>query len=92
MQRPRLVMDHAASHWDGVLEHFIGDTELFERVNAARRKREINRSPADDVSFTRISPALVKIHIVSAPPQIRGKQSAREAATDQNKFRHSEES
>ena len=62
-------MDHPAAHRDGVPQHFIRDAELFERVNAARREREIDRAPADEISLTRISAPLVKIDFVSAPAQ-----------------------
>jgi hypothetical protein len=73
-------------------QHFIRDTELLECVNPACRNREINRSPADNIAFTRISPSFVKIDIVSAPAQIRREQSAGETAADKNEFRwHSPE-
>jgi hypothetical protein len=80
-------VDHAAAHRDGVSQHFIGDAELLERVNPARREREIDRSSADNIAFARIGPSLVKIDIVPAPPQVRAEQSASEAAADENKFR-----
>ena len=75
-------MNHPAAHRDGVLEHFIGDADLFERMNAARRKRQIDRAPADDVAFARISAPLVKIDIVPAPAQIAREQSAGQTGTD----------
>jgi hypothetical protein len=60
-------MNHSAAHRDCVFQHFIGDPDLLERVNSARRKREIDRATADHVAFTRITSALIKIDIVSAP-------------------------
>jgi hypothetical protein len=69
-------MNHPAAHRDRVLEHFVSDAELFERVNPARRDRKIDRSPAANVALARISPALVKIDIVPAPPQICREQPA----------------
>ena len=81
-------MDHSAAHRDRVLEHLIGDTELLERVNPARRDREIDGTPTDDVAFARVSPTLVKIDVISAPAQIRGEKSARESAADENKLCH----
>ena len=90
MEGAGFVVDHAAAHRNGVPQHFIGDAELFERVNSAGRKREIDRAPADDVSLARISAPFVKIDIVTAAPQVRGEQSAGEAAADENKLcRHS---
>ena len=86
MQIARFVVDHPAAHRDGVPQHFIGDAELLERVNPAGRKREIDRASADDVAFARISPAFVKIDIVSAPAQVRCEQSAGQSTTDQDKF------
>src|ERR1700682_1513219 len=69
-------MDHATAHRDGVLKYFIGDAELFERMNSTRGECEVDRSAADKVAFARIRPAFVKIDIVPAPPQVRGEQSA----------------
>ena len=89
MQLAGFVVDHPAAHWNGVSQHLIGDAELFERVNPACRKRQIDRASADDVPFARISASLVKIDLVSAPPQIRSEQSTSESAADQNKFCHS---
>ncbi len=90
MQLAGSVVNHAAAHRDGVLQDFISDADLFKRMNAARRNREIDRAPADDVAFARIGPPFVKIDLVAAPSQIRREQSARQTATDENKFcRHS---
>jgi hypothetical protein len=61
---------------------------LFERVNAAGGKREIDRATADHVAFTRIATAFVKIDIVSAPAEVSGQQSACKSGADQNKLRH----
>ena len=76
--RPRIGM--------ACLQDFVGDAELFERVNPAGGKREIDRASADDIAFARIGPAFVKIDIVSAPPEIRGEQSTGETAADENEF------
>jgi len=73
-------VDHAARHWDRVLEHFFGDAELLERVNAARRERKVDGSPTDRVAFARIGPPLAKLDLVPAPTEIRRQQSAREPA------------
>ena len=70
------VMDHAAAHRDGVSQHFVGDAELLERVNPARRERKVDRPPADEVARARVGPSLVKIDLVSAPPEVGGEQSA----------------
>src|SRR5438874_5455371 len=64
-------MNHPAAHGDRVLQRFMRDADLFESVNAPRRDRQINRTPADDVALARISAPLVKIDIVSAPTQVR---------------------
>src|SRR5437870_6865024 len=86
MECARFVVNHPAAHRDGMPQHFIGDSELFERVNSASRKRQIDRASADDISFTRISASFVKIDIVTAAPQVRGEQPAGETATDENKL------
>ncbi len=56
-------------------------------MNTARREREVNRPPTDNIAFARISAAFIKIDIVSAPPQIRGEQPSGETTTDENKLR-----
>ena len=81
-------MNHAAAHRDSVLEYFIGDAELLERVNPAGREREIDRSPTDQIAFARIGAAFVKIDLVAAPSHVGGEQSAGEAATDEYEFWH----
>ena len=65
----------------------FGDSELMKCVNPARRERKIDRSSADKIALARIGAAFVEIDIVSALSQIRCEQSAREAATDENKIR-----
>ena len=89
MQLAGSIVNHPAAHRDRVLQRFLGDPDLFERVNSACRKRQIDRAPADDVPFARISASLVKIHLVSAPSEICREQAARQSAADQNKFCHS---
>ena len=42
MEGAGFVVNHAAAHRNGVPQHFVGDSELFERVNSAGRKREID--------------------------------------------------
>jgi hypothetical protein len=82
-------MDHPAAHWNRVSQRFISNPELFQRVNPACRNRQIDRAPADDVPFARVSAPLVKIHFVSAPSEICPEQASRQSAADQNKFCHS---
>src|SRR6266567_669518 len=79
-------MNHAPPHWDRVLQDLIGNAKLLERMNPARGNREINRTTPNNIAFAGISPAFVKIDIVSAPAQICRKQSTSETGTDQNKF------
>ena len=86
MQIARFVVNHATAHRDCVLQHFISKTELLERVNPARRKREIDRASADEISFARIGASFVKIDLVSASSQIRGEQSSGKSAADENEF------
>src|SRR5437660_5184445 len=88
MQRAGFIVNHSATHRDRVLQCFISDAELFERVNAPGRNCQVNRTPSDDVSFARISTALVEIDIVSTAAQIRSEQSTCESGTNQNKFCH----
>ena len=72
-----------------MLQCFLGNPDLFQRVNPACRNRQIDRASADDVPFARVSAPLVKIHFVSAPSEICREQAARQSAADQNKFCHS---
>ena len=89
MQLAGSIVNHPTAHRDRVLQCFLGDPDLFQRVNPACRNRQIDRAPADDVSFSRISAPLEQIHLVATPPQIRGEQSASQTAADQNKPCHS---
>ena len=88
MQRARFIVNHPTAHRDCVLQRFMRDADLFERMNAPGRNRQINRTSADDVAFARISAPLVQIDIVPSPAQIGREQSARETAANQNKFCH----
>ena len=66
-------MNHSAAHRDGVFQRFISDADLFERMNAARRNRQIDRTPADEVAFARDRPAfrkdLRRAHAVPGRPR-----------------------
>jgi hypothetical protein len=64
-------MNHATAHWNRVLQRFISNPDLFKGVNSTCRNREINRPPADDVPFARISASFIKIHFVSTPAEVR---------------------
>ena len=88
MQLAGSIVNHPTAHRDRVFQCFLGDPDLFQRVNPACRNRQIDRTSAEDVPFARVSAPLVKIHLVSAPPQIRGEQSASQTAPDQNKPCH----
>jgi len=88
MQLAGSIVDHPAAHWNRVPQRFISEADLFQCVNPACRNRQIDRTSADDISFTRVSAPLVKIHSVSAPSEICRKQAPRQSAADQNKFRH----
>src|SRR4029077_14445667 len=88
MQRPGFVMDHPAAHWNRVSQRFISNPDLFERVNAACRNRQVNRASPNDISFVRVSAPLVKIHFVSAPSEICREQPSCQSAADQNKSCH----
>ena len=92
VQRAGFIVNHPATHRDGMSQNFIRDTDLFERMNAPRRNRQIDRPPANDIAFARIGSSLVKIDIVATAPQVRGEQSARQTASDENEFRHDSES
>lgn len=90
MEVAGFVVDHPARHRDRVLEHFVGNAELFKGVDAAGREREIDRPAANDIPFPRIGPPFVQLDVVATPPEIRGEQAAGKAAPDQKKFRHPE--
>ena len=89
MQRSGLVMDHPAVHWNRVSQRLVGNSNLFEGVNPARRNCQVDRATTDDVSFARISAPFIKIDFVSAPSKIRRKQAPSQSAADQNKSCHS---
>src|SRR5207249_1826096 len=82
MQRPRFIMNHPAAHWDCMFQGLFSDPDMFERVDPARRNRQVDRASAHDVAFARIGPSFVKIHLVPTPSQIRGEQSARKTTAD----------
>jgi hypothetical protein len=89
MQLAGSIVNHSTAHRDRVLQCFLGDLDLFQRVNPACRNRQIDRASADDVPFAGISAPLVKIYVVSAPSEICREQSPGQSAADQNKFCHS---
>ena len=89
MQRAGSIVNHAAAHRDGVFQCFISDSDLFKRMNAARRNRKIDRTSADEVAFAGIGPSFVKIYVVPTPSQVGREQSARQTATDENESCHS---
>ena len=72
-------MNHPAPHRDCVLEDFVGEPKLFERMNAARRKGEIDRAQAPTAS-----------EIDNAAPAGRSRH-LREATTDKKKLSHDQE-
>src|SRR5438105_3050848 len=82
-------MNHPAAHRDRMMQRFVSDSNLLERMNAARRNRQVDGASANDVPFTRIGSSFVKIHIVPSSSQIRREQSTRQTAADQNKSCHS---
>src|SRR5215216_7034777 len=89
MQCAGSIVNHPTAHRDRMLQCFLGDSDLFQCVNAACRNCQIDRAPANDVPFPRISAPLVKIHFVSAPTEICREQSSRQSAADKYKFCHS---
>jgi hypothetical protein len=86
MQVAGFLVDHPAWHRDSLSQDLVGNSELFKRVNTARRKREINGSPADNVALAWISAALVKIDMIPAPTQIRGQKTPGQTTTDEDKL------
>ena len=91
MELARFVVDHPAAHRDGVLQDFIGNAELLERMNSTGGKRQIDRAAAHEVAGARIGSPLVQLDLIPAPAEIGREQPAGQTATDQNKLRsHSE--
>src|SRR5688500_14532937 len=86
MELPGLVVNHPASHRDRVLQDFPGNAELLERMDSPRRKREIDRSAADEIAGARICSPFVKLDLVAAPAKAGGEQPARQPAADENKL------
>ena len=66
MQCAGLVMDHSAAHRNRVVQHFVSDPDLFERMNPTRRNCQIDRAPSNKVAFAWIGPTLVEVDFV--PP------------------------
>src|SRR5689334_655795 len=89
VERAGLFVNHPTRHRNRMLQDFVCDSNLFERVNSAGGESKIDRPAADHVAFTRITAAFIQINVVSTAAEIRGQQSAGEPATDQNKLRHS---
>ncbi len=82
------IVNHSTAHWDCVFQSLGSDPDLFERMNAACRNRQVDRASADNVPFARIGPPFVKIDLVPTPSQIRPEQSTRQTATNENKSCH----
>jgi hypothetical protein len=87
MQTARPVVDHSAAHRDCVPQDFISDAELFERMNAPRRKGQIDGTATDEISFPRVNPAFEQLHGMTTLSQIRSQQAPGESAPDQDKLR-----
>ena len=88
MERAGFLVDHPASHGNGVTQNFVRYAELLEGVNAARRKGEIDGTSAHKIARTRVRPPFEKVDFVSAPAEVGGEQTAGEAAANQNELRH----
>ena len=88
MKRAGFFVDHPAAHRNRVFQHFIGNSNLLERMDPAGGKREIDRASADHVAFAWIAPAFVKLDLVSASAEIRGEQTAGQSRADENEFGH----
>jgi hypothetical protein len=88
MERAGFFMDHAAPHWDCVLEDFIGEAKLLKGMNAAGGEGEINRAAANRVTCARVGPAFIEINLTSALAEEGGEQASCEATTDKNKLGH----
>ena len=86
MERAVRGVNHSAAHWDRVAQYFIGEIELLERVNAAGRKREINRAAADRVAGARVRAALEEFDLVAAPAEETGEQSPGQSAAHESKL------
>jgi hypothetical protein len=82
MQVTGFAVNHSTAHRNRVPQYLVSNPELLERVNPTRGEREIDRPPSDDISFARISSPLVKIDLVSAPPEVRREQPSGKAAAD----------
>ena len=89
MQLAGSIVNHPTAHRDRVLQRFLGDSDLFQRVNPACRNRQVDRAAADHVPFAGVSAPFVKSYVVSAPSEICREQASRQSAADQNKFCHS---
>jgi hypothetical protein len=46
----------AVMHGNRVLQYFVSDFHLFERMNSPRRDHEINRASADNLPSRGLSP------------------------------------
>ena len=64
----------------------VGDSKLLERVNPTRRKRKVDRPPANKIARARVGPPLVKLDLVSASPEAGCQQSSGESAANESEF------
>lgn len=88
MEVAGFVVNDAPAHWDGVPHYVISNAELFQGVNSARGKSEIDRATADKVPRARVSPPLVKIDLNSPTAEESGEHTARQTTAYKHKFRH----
>ena len=70
-------MDHSAAHQDTGCQHFIGQADLGEGVDATRGKGEIDRSPLLGLAHTRIGPFLIDDGRLPRPAEVAGQQRTR---------------
>jgi hypothetical protein len=69
MEAAGFIVNHPASHRDGVPQDFVGQPELSKSVNAAGGKGEVDRPSADGISGAGIGAAFVEFDLVTALPE-----------------------
>ncbi len=77
-------MHHAAAHRDDDVFDGLPDPGLLQRVNAARGKRKVDRSPSADAHPAHVGTALIQLYRESALYQRYREQRTRQSGADQS--------
>jgi hypothetical protein len=79
-------MHHPALHGDDYVPHPFPQASLAQGMNAARRKRKINRPSSAYANLPHVGTAFENLHRKSTLPQEYGQQGAVQAGANQSDF------